>query len=627
MSGITSDTVVDGRYRLVNRIGSGGMADVWCAEDLQLGRKVALKLLHRRFAEDADFVERFRREASSAAGLQHPNVVQVYDRGEWDGTYYIAMEFLDGDSLKDVIQREAPLDPDRAIDLTIQILRAARFAHRRGIIHRDLKPQNVMVDHEGRAKVTDFGIARSGASDMTETGSIMGTAQYLSPEQAQGTAVSERSDVYSVGIILYELLTASVPFEADSAVTIALKHVSEPPVPPASINPSISPELEAVVLRALAKEPEHRFADADEFIAALEQARGGLMPEGSPTTAFVPVADPGPRGTRWWLWALLAALVAGAAVAAVLLLTQTEKKPVPQVVGADVSAAARRLRNDGFRVEVERVRNSAPPDRVVGQDPQGGTELEEGETVTLTVSDGPGTKAVPDVAGLDRDEARTRLRSAGFRVKEREQNSDTVPEDKVISTTPSIGSEARVGAVVTLVVSSGPEQVTVPDVSGDDIESARSALDKVGLTADVMREESEDEEPNTVLSQDPAPGTKVDKGSAVSIVVAKEPSEVTVPSVKGDEESEAVAALSSAGLEVDVQDAPVDQPSQDGKVLSQTPAGGSKLARGKRVTITVGRFDDSNLNPEPPPDDGTTTDENTTTDETGATAPSQDSVG
>jgi len=197
----------------------------------------------------------------------------------------------------------------------------------------------------------------------------------------------------------------------------------------------------------------------------------------------------------------------------------------------------------------------------------------------------------------------------------------------VISTTPSIGSEARVGAVVTLVVSSGPEQVTVPDVSGDDIESARSALDKVGLTADVTREESEDEEPNTVLSQDPAPGTKVDKGSAVSIVVAKEPSEVTVPSVKGDEESEAVAALSSAGLEVDVQDAPVDQPSQDGKVLSQTPAGGSKLARGKRVTITVGRFDDSNLNPEPPPDDGTTTDENTTTDETGATAPSQDSVG
>jgi eukaryotic-like serine/threonine-protein kinase len=220
---LASETIVDGRYRVLRRIGSGGMADVYCAEDLQLGRQVALKVLHGRFAEDDEFVERFRREASSAAGLNHQHVVSVYDRGEWDGTYYIAMEFLDGRSLKAVIQQEAPLDPERAIDLTLQVLRAARFAHRRGIIHRDLKPHNVIVDEEGRAKVTDFGIARAGASDMTQTGSIMGTAQYLSPEQAQGFAVSEPSDLYSVGIILYELLTGRVPFEGESAVTIALK--------------------------------------------------------------------------------------------------------------------------------------------------------------------------------------------------------------------------------------------------------------------------------------------------------------------------------------------------------------------------------------------------------------------
>ena len=205
--GIARDTVVDERYKVLNRIGSGGMADVYCAEDLQLGRRVALKLLYRRFAEDEEFVERFRREASSAAGLQHPNVVAVFDRGEFDGTYYIAMEYLEGRSLKQLVRQEGALDPDRAIDLVIQILKAARFAHRRGIVHRDIKPHNVIVDDEGRAKVTDFGIARAGASDMTETGSIMGTAQYLSPEQAQGHPVDARSDLYSIGVVLYELLT------------------------------------------------------------------------------------------------------------------------------------------------------------------------------------------------------------------------------------------------------------------------------------------------------------------------------------------------------------------------------------------------------------------------------------
>ena len=228
-SRLEAETVVDGRYRVIKRLGSGGMADVYCAEDLQLGRQVALKVLYGRFAEDSEFVERFRREASSAAGLQHQHVVGVYDRGEWDGTYYIAMEFLDGRSLKQIVQDEGPLDPARAVDLTTQVLRAARFAHRRGVIHRDLKPHNVIVDADGRAKVTDFGIARAGASDMTETGSIMGTAQYLSPEQAQGHPVSEQSDLYSVGIMLYELLTARLPFDGESAVTIALKHVNEQP--------------------------------------------------------------------------------------------------------------------------------------------------------------------------------------------------------------------------------------------------------------------------------------------------------------------------------------------------------------------------------------------------------------
>src|SRR5436305_4969300 len=247
MAEVGAGTIVDGRYRVLSRLGSGVMAEVFLAEDQQLGRKVALKLLHRRFAEDPGFVERFRREAQAAAGLQHPNVVGVYDRGDYDGTYYIAMEHLSGRSLKQLIRQEAPVDPIRAIDITLQILKAARFAHRHGVIHRDLKPHNAIVDDSGHVKVTDFGIARAGASDMTETGSIMGTAQYLSPEQAQGHAVSEASDLYSVGVILYELLTGRVPFDAESAVTIAFKHVSEAPTAPTQLNPTVPPVMEEVV--------------------------------------------------------------------------------------------------------------------------------------------------------------------------------------------------------------------------------------------------------------------------------------------------------------------------------------------------------------------------------------------
>ena len=282
---VEAGTLIDGRYRVSERLGSGGMADVYLAHDTLLGRQVALKLLHHRFSEDQEFVERFRREASSAAGLSHPNVVAVFDRGEWDGTYYIAMEYLPGRSLKAIVREHGALSPGDAIDIVVQILLAARFAHRRGIIHRDIKPHNVILDEEGRAKVTDFGIARAGASDMTLTGSIMGTAQYLSPEQAQGHAVSESSDLYAIGVVLYELLTGSVPFEGDSAVTIALKQVSVEPSPPSLRNPEVNPALDAVTMRALAKDPAQRFASADEFIAALQQAREGIAPPPMPAQA------------------------------------------------------------------------------------------------------------------------------------------------------------------------------------------------------------------------------------------------------------------------------------------------------------------------------------------------------
>src|SRR5271166_1302048 len=284
---IEAETIIDGRYRVLSRLGSGGMAEVYLAEDQLLGRQVAVKVLHQHFAEDQEFVERFRREASSAAGLSHQNIVGIFDRGEWNGTYYIAMEYGAGRSLKKIVREQGPLDPATAIDIVVQILRATWFAHKRGVIHRDLKPHNVLLDDEGRARVTDFGIARAGASDMTLTGSIMGTAQYLSPEQAQGQAVSVASDLYSVGVILYELLTGVVPFEGETAVAIAFKQVSAQPRPPSELNPALPPSLDAVVLCALAKDPAQRYADAEQFIAVLQRQRAAL-----PSTSGVLLAAP-----------------------------------------------------------------------------------------------------------------------------------------------------------------------------------------------------------------------------------------------------------------------------------------------------------------------------------------------
>src|SRR5947199_1782418 len=270
------DSVFDGRYRIIRKLGAGGMANVYLAEDQELGRRVAIKILDDRHAHDEQFVERFRREAKSAAGLSHPNVVSIYDRGEAEGTYYIAMEYLDGRSLKELIVSRGPAPIPIAIDYARQILTAVRFAHRNGIVHRDIKPHNVLVDAEGRLKVTDFGIARAGASQMTEVGSIIGTAQYLSPEQAKGAPVDQTSDLYSVGVVLYELLTGVVPFSGDTPVEIAMKHLSSAPEPPSAKRAEIPRELDLVVLRALAKDPADRYPSAEEMDAALARVARGV---------------------------------------------------------------------------------------------------------------------------------------------------------------------------------------------------------------------------------------------------------------------------------------------------------------------------------------------------------------
>jgi eukaryotic-like serine/threonine-protein kinase len=605
MQGIARDTMVDGRYRIIRRLGSGGMADVYCAEDTQLGRQVALKLLYPRFAEDREFVERFRREASSAAGLQHPNVVQVFDRGEWDGTYYIAMEYLRGRNLKQVVRDHGALDPALAVDLVIQILKAARFAHRRGVVHRDIKPHNVIVDDEGRAKVTDFGIARAGASDMTETGSIMGTAQYVSPEQAQGHPVDARSDLYSIGVVLYELLTGRPPFDADSPVTIALKQVSETPVRPAELNPAVPPALDTVVMRALRKDPAERFQDADEFIAALESAMAGRYVVTEDPVAALEEAD----RRNWRRIAVIALIVlalAALAIGAWLLLTP-DKTRVPDVVGERADAAAQVLQNRGFEVDVVPIQSDTVEEgRVAGQSPEPGTEAEEGSLVTINVSSGPGEAPVPAVEGLTADEAADRLRDAGFEPERRREFSDTVRSGRVIETAPPEGSSVRKGSTVTLIVSRGREQVAVPDVTGSTLEDAERQLRDAELQPAVSEREDAQAEPGTVLEQDPAAGTQIAKGGTVELVVAKAPEEVPVPGVIDETEEDAVQALEDAGFEVNIEEEAAATPEEDGLVLDQDPRPDTPRPRGSEVTITVGRFEpdavpEPTASPEPTP--------------------------
>ena len=614
--------VVDGRYRVLRRIGSGGMADVWLAEDTHLQRRVALKVLHRRFAQDREFVERFRREAEAAAGLSHPNIVAVYDRGSYEGTYYIAMQYVEGATLKELIDRG--LTPPEAVELIRQVLEAARFAHRNGIVHRDLKPQNVIVDGDGKAVVTDFGIARAGVSDITQTGSVMGTPHYLSPEQAQGQEVTSVSDLYSIGVMLYEALTGRVPFEGESAVAVAMKQVSETPLRPSSINAQVSPALDAAAMRALAKEPGERFQSADAFIAALDAAIKEPALTGA-TAAFAPLppvvaapaeaaAEPEPeeeRRRRRWLWAALAAAILLGLLAG-LALTRDTTTPVPNVEGTQLSVAVRLLEQDGFSVgEIKRVAGEAPRNEVLTQDPLPSPPTNEAPLdcaflsflcskpdVTLTVSKGPGTGKVPSTAGLTRRQAVAKLREAGFGVNVKTQNSERVEEGRVIYSRPSAGTSLTNGSTVTIFVSRGPRQVRVPVLVGSQRAVAVEQLRSRDLEPSVSEEESS-EPAGQVIRQSPSAGTRLQPGSTVAIVVSRGTEEARVPNVIGKQRRQAVEALRAAGLAPRVEEEETDIQGQVGRVTDQFPPPGSAAEPGSTVTITVGRP----ARPEPEPEE------------------------
>jgi len=622
---LAQDTVVAGRYRLLGRLGSGGMADVWCAEDSMLNRRVALKFLHPRFAQDEQFVERFRREASAAAGLQHPNVVGVFDRGTVDGAHYIAMEYVDGASLKDLIARG--LSVGEAVEIVRQVLAGVRYAHERGIIHRDLKPQNVLVDSEGRARVTDFGIARAGASEITQTGSVLGTAQYLSPEQAQGLPVTAASDIYSIGVMLYEALTGGVPFDADSPVTVALKQVSERPRPPSELNPQVSRALDGVVMRALAKDPANRFASAEEFRQALDAAEADPSGAGfGDTASYAAVAaaagteppapaPPAPeeRGffSRGRVALLALILLALAGVVAYLLLSgggSTPSVPVPTVIGQKEDKATEVLENAGFVVAPREIpRADAVPQTVIEQDPTAGSLAPKGSTVTITVAIGLGKAPVPDVKGSELADAKKELEDAGFKTSVTHEHSDRVKKGVVIGTEPPAGTRLERKETVAIQVSSGPRLVNVPSVVGLDQGAAESEIRQAGLVPRVHKQESSEPE-GQVIDQVPDGGSTAEKGRSVTIVVSSGPGAVVVPNVVGESKDAAISDLRAAGLSVRSLTQTTSDSSADGLVQRQAPRAGTHLPQGEAVTIYVAKFK------EPPPT--TTTSTTTTTDST-----------
>ena len=548
------------RYEIGAVIGRGGMAEVHEGRDLRLGRRVAIKILRPDLAKDPSFQARFRREAQSAASLNHPNIVAVYDTGqdtlspEGDNgepavvVPYIVMEFVDGMTLRQIVASGRRLLPERALEITAGILSALDYAHRHGIVHRDIKPANVMLTRTGDVKVMDFGIARAindVSSTMTSASAVMGTAQYLSPEQARGEVVDARSDLYSTGVVLFELLTGRAPFTGDSAVAIAYQHVSEMPAIPSTIDPGVSPEVDAVVMRALAKRADDRYQSASDFRADVERAIAG-----SPVTAAIPtiVADQ---------TAMMTPLDASG--------MNTENK--------NVSSNSRKGRSSGVFWVLSLIAIGAA---IIGAVVIGRF---------LVGSDGGNVVTVPSLDGLTIDQAAETLAEYELRIGAQTPEISERPEGTIIAQQPAAGEGIEQGQAVNVTVSTGREQSTVPQLVGlTTLDDVRVALSDFGLVLGAITESDSNQPGGYVLEQNPGEGTQVAAGSAVDIVVSY--GLVELPNVTGATEAQARSDLAQAGFEVQVveQESSISSP---GQVLAQSPQPGTQLARGSLVTITV----------------------------------------
>jgi len=545
------------RYEVQGRLGVGGMAEVWRGYDRTLSRTVAIKTLLPQFARDASFVDRFRREAQAAARLNHPGIVSVYDSGTDGETPYIVMQFIEGRTLADYLASGKTIPPMKAAQVGKEIAEALAAAHAEGVIHRDIKPANVMVTREGKVLVMDFGIARliSGPETAPQTSAVLGTASYLSPEQAQGHSVDARTDIYALGVVLYEMLTGRPPFTGDSPMAIAYKQVNATPEAPSSVNPDVPPELDAVVMRALSKNPANRYQTGQEFADDLERARTGgrvmatpLLPAAGeatqvisrpqPTSVLPPQQEEAGGSRKAWVGALIAvlimALLAAGAYLVVTMLTDGgggEFVAVPNLIGSTKLEAQQKLDGAGLILGDVRKRptNRSPAGQVIEQDPAPDRQIQAGGKVDIVLAAAPKPVEVPPLEGLTLDEARADLEAAKLALGEvKQENDQDVPEGRIISQSPGAGEEVPKGSPVDVVVSAGPSVVIVPDVTCLTFAQAKAQLQGLGLDARagdrVLPRPECPSDPDLVAQQDRSPGSQVDPGTVIVLHLGLPPS-------------------------------------------------------------------------------------------------------
>ncbi|MFC7980803.1 Stk1 family PASTA domain-containing Ser/Thr kinase [Streptomyces sp. NPDC057336] len=570
-----------GRYELGQVLGRGGMAEVYLAHDTRLGRTVAVKTLRADLARDPSFQARFRREAQSAASLNHPAIVAVYDTGEdyIDNVSipYIVMEYVDGSTLRELLHSGRKLLPERTLEMTIGILQALEYSHRAGIVHRDIKPANVMLTRNGQVKVMDFGIARAmgdSGMTMTQTAAVIGTAQYLSPEQAKGEQVDARSDLYSTGCLLYELLTVRPPFVGDSPVAVAYQHVREEPQAPSVFDPEITPEMDAIVLKALVKDPDYRYQSADEMRADIEACLDG-QPVGATAAMGAMAAGgygayPDDQPTT--------ALRSDAGAGATTMLPPMN--PDDGGYGYDDRPDRRR--------QQPRKSNASTIFLVLA-----GVLVLVGAILIgmqLFGNEGPGNDkvAVPAFVGQTKEDAQQQATNADLELTFKQQPCEDQPKGNVCSQNPQQGTEVKKKSSVELVVSTGAPKVAVPNVIDKNIDEAKQQLEDKGFVVETEQTESSQDE-GTVLSQNPDPGKELEKGSTVTLEVAKPVEKATVPDVTGRTCDEAKVQMENNGLEGECADQPTNDPNQVDKVISTTPSNGQQIDKGSKVTIFIGK--------------------------------------